>query len=208
MRRRSGGTTTAGDESTRSPTRISPPSGARKPATRRRVVVLPQPDGPSRATSSPGRTMRSRPTTAPTSPKRLVSPVMVIPGMASAGPARLPATHHVAAEYGLHDHHRDECHREHEDAEDRDGPELALLLQVEDHHRHDLGIGGEQDDRRGQLADHADEHEAPGRDDPAAGERGGDLVEHPEAPGPEDAARLLQLGVDAAEGRLGLRVAD
>src|SRR3984893_18508567 len=56
--------TTAGEESTRSPTRISPASGARKPATSRRVVVLPQPDGPSRATSSPGRTARSRPATA------------------------------------------------------------------------------------------------------------------------------------------------
>ena len=46
MRRRSGGTTTAGEDSTRSPTRISPPPAARKPATSRSVVVLPQPDGP------------------------------------------------------------------------------------------------------------------------------------------------------------------
>ena len=35
------------------PTRISPPSGSRKPAISRSVVVLPQPDGPSRHASWP-----------------------------------------------------------------------------------------------------------------------------------------------------------
>src|SRR5512144_1703944 len=132
MRRRSGGTTNAGEESTRSPTRISPASGARKPATSRSVVVLPHPDGPSRATSSPGRTDRSRPTTAPTWPKRLVRPVMAIPGIGSGRAAGLAAAHHVAAEQGLHDDDGDEGHHEHEDAQHRDGRELAYLLEVQD----------------------------------------------------------------------------
>ena len=35
-------------------TRTSPASACSKPATIRSAVVLPQPDGPSRATSSPG----------------------------------------------------------------------------------------------------------------------------------------------------------
>ena len=43
----------AGEETTRSPTRISPADGSMKPAISRSVVVLPQPDGPSRQTSSP-----------------------------------------------------------------------------------------------------------------------------------------------------------
>src|SRR5258705_6506049 len=162
MRRRSGGTTTAAEESTRSPTRISPPSGVRKPATRRRVVVLPQPEGPSRATSSPGCTVRSRPATAATSPKRLVRPVMTTPGMGSARSARGSRAHDVATEQGLHERHDGEGHHEHEDAEDRDGAELAFFLQIEDHHRHDLRIGGEQDDGGRQLADDPDEDEAPG----------------------------------------------
>src|SRR5262249_3091950 len=40
-------------DTTRSPTRISPAVGSTKPATRRSVVVLPQPDGPSRQTMVP-----------------------------------------------------------------------------------------------------------------------------------------------------------
>ncbi len=68
MRRRSGGTTVADEDRQRSPTQISPASGARKPATSRSVVVLPQPDGPSRATSSPGLTSSESSFTAATSP--------------------------------------------------------------------------------------------------------------------------------------------
>src|SRR5262249_48869494 len=58
----------------RSPKEISPASGVSKPATMRSVVVLPQPDGPSRAISSPSRTSRSSLSTATTLPKRFVRP--------------------------------------------------------------------------------------------------------------------------------------
>ncbi len=53
MLRRSGGSVRAGEDTTRSPTRISPAVGSTKPAISRSVVVLPQPDGPSRQTSAP-----------------------------------------------------------------------------------------------------------------------------------------------------------
>src|SRR3954470_20934251 len=53
MFRRSGGSVFCGEETTRSPTRISPSVGSTKPARSRSVVVLPQPDGPSRQTSVP-----------------------------------------------------------------------------------------------------------------------------------------------------------
>src|SRR5258708_6027413 len=53
MLRRSGGSVFCGDDTTRSPTRISPSVGSTKPATSRSVVVLPQPEGPSRQTSVP-----------------------------------------------------------------------------------------------------------------------------------------------------------
>ena len=43
----------AGEETSWSPTRISPTDGSTKPAIKRSVVVLPQPDGPSRQTSLP-----------------------------------------------------------------------------------------------------------------------------------------------------------
>src|SRR5438876_12147657 len=204
IRRRSGGTTLVGDERHRSPTQISPASGRRNPATRRSVVVLPQPDGPRSETSSPGSTRRSSPSSAARSPYRFVSPLIVTPGMGSRSVLRADD---VATEQRLHHDDGGEGHAEHKEAEDRDGAELALLLQVEDHDRDHLGAGREEDDRRRQLTDHADEDEAPGGDDAAPGERRRDLAEHAQAPRTEDASRLLELGVDSLEGRVGLRVA-
>ena len=45
------------------------------------VVVLPAPFGPRKATISPGSTVRSRPSTAVTAPKRLVSPRSAMAGV-------------------------------------------------------------------------------------------------------------------------------
>jgi len=59
---------------------------------------------------------------------------------------------------------------EHHETEHGDGAELALFLQVEDHDRHHLGRRREQDDRGRQLADDADEDEAPRSDDAALGQ--------------------------------------
>ena len=50
------------------PTVIWPLSASSRPASSRSVVVLPQPDGPSSATSSPGWTVRSSPSSATTGP--------------------------------------------------------------------------------------------------------------------------------------------
>src|SRR5574341_2695562 len=167
IRRRSGGTTPLGEERHRSPTQISPVSGRRNPATRRSVVVLPQPEGPRRESSSPGSTRRASPSTAAPSPYRFVSPLIVTPGIAEASLFR---PDEVAPEQRLHHDDGGEGHGEHEDAQDRDGAELALFLEVEDHDGDHLRVRGEEDDRRRQLADHADEDEAPGGDDAAARE--------------------------------------
>src|SRR5688572_27043454 len=58
------------------PMRISPSSGASKPATSCSVVVLPQPEGPTSASVSPRRTASVSPSTAgPVPPgNRLVTP--------------------------------------------------------------------------------------------------------------------------------------
>src|SRR5438270_8016298 len=53
MLRCSGGSVRAAEDTTLSPTAISPSVGSTKPAIRRSVVVLPQPDGPSRQTRVP-----------------------------------------------------------------------------------------------------------------------------------------------------------
>src|SRR5262245_46689663 len=89
----------------RSPMRIEPPVGGSKPAIMRRVVVLPQPDGPRSAMSSPSAIWRSSWSTATTSPNRLVREVSVMadkgepraPGSAVAGHPLVPDPHHVVA---------------------------------------------------------------------------------------------------------------
>src|SRR5437763_11750242 len=73
MRRRSGGRLRPGSDTVRPPTRIVPWSGSMKPATSRKVVVLPQPDGPRRHTKEPCAIVSVRPSSAAASPKRLVS---------------------------------------------------------------------------------------------------------------------------------------
>jgi hypothetical protein len=46
------------------PMRAAPPLGSTKPAIMRKVVVLPQPDGPSSTTNSPSATSSVTPATA------------------------------------------------------------------------------------------------------------------------------------------------
>src|SRR6185312_8036440 len=74
MLRCSGGSVRAFEDTSRSPTRISPSEGSRKPAISRSVVVLPQPDGPSRQTSCPWSIFRETSSTTASEAKRLVRP--------------------------------------------------------------------------------------------------------------------------------------
>src|SRR5712671_1803891 len=64
--RRRGGTRTpsSGAETTVPPMRIVPPLGCSSPATQRKVVVLPQPEGPSSTTISPAATVKLTSSTA------------------------------------------------------------------------------------------------------------------------------------------------
>src|SRR5246127_5894280 len=64
--RERGGTSTpcAGDDTTLPPIDIRPSVGCSRPATQRKVVVLPQPDGPSSTTISPAGTAKLTPSIA------------------------------------------------------------------------------------------------------------------------------------------------
>jgi hypothetical protein len=68
MSRREAGT----DEMSLPSTRTDPVSAVSKPATMRSAVVLPQPDGPSSATSSPGAISMDSPSSARVAPKERV----------------------------------------------------------------------------------------------------------------------------------------
>src|SRR5712692_3676387 len=74
----------------RPPIRTRPELAHSRPATRRSNVVLPQPLGPTSENSSPAGTARVTPSTAVTSPKRLVI-------SCSSTPARPPAAGELAA---------------------------------------------------------------------------------------------------------------
>ena len=54
----------AGDDTTLPPMLISPAVGCSSPATQRKVVVLPQPEGPSSTTISPAGTAKLTPSMA------------------------------------------------------------------------------------------------------------------------------------------------
>src|SRR5882757_284785 len=75
--------------------RMRPLSGVSSPASRRSSVVLPQPDPPSSANSSPRAISRSTLSTATTAPKRLDAPSILTMGSlnvarSSAGLDRRP----------------------------------------------------------------------------------------------------------------------
>src|SRR5712691_7943696 len=74
MPRCSGGKVFAGDEISLSPTRTSPLSGVMKPAIKRKVVVLPQPDGPNRHTRRPWSIAKFTLSTTVNAPYFFVSP--------------------------------------------------------------------------------------------------------------------------------------
>src|SRR4051794_11115322 len=67
-----------------------PDVGVSRPATIRRVVVLPHPEGPSRAKNEPVGTSRSRSSTALKAPKSLVRPRSSRP--AAAAPSAVDAS--------------------------------------------------------------------------------------------------------------------
>src|SRR4051812_24355263 len=64
---------------------IDPDVGLSSPATIRSVVVLPQPDGPSRAKNEPRGTSRSRSLTAVNAPKDFVSCRIRSPSYVASG---------------------------------------------------------------------------------------------------------------------------
>src|SRR3954466_15590802 len=95
----------SGDDTTRPAMLISPEVGCSSPATQRKVVVLPQPEGPSSTTISPAGTAKLTPSTA---------------GRPIPNCFRKPVTSRVADIQGLHLRRK---HRRH--------PEVLALFQGE-----------------------------------------------------------------------------
>src|SRR3954462_8112315 len=133
MPRCSGGTTRPAADSTRSPTTMRPLFGARNPASRRKVVVWPQPDGPSSDRNSPSSIVSVRSATALTSANFRVSPSIATRAMSLFRPRYEPLSDHAIA-----DDSQRQGQREHNDAERREAFQIALLGQIDQHRGHDL----------------------------------------------------------------------
>ena len=73
---------------TRSPITMSPPVGSTSPEIMLSVVVLPQPDGPTRIRNSPSWISRSIPLTAAKLPNCLTRSLSTIPATRRSFPAR------------------------------------------------------------------------------------------------------------------------
>src|SRR5712671_4738411 len=105
----------------RPPTTISPESASSSPATTRRIVLLPQPDGPSRTRNSPSAICSETSLTASTLPKLFIrcliriSATTLLPRLASNVSLLERACHRCLHEPALEDHEDDDhgAHRHH-----------------------------------------------------------------------------------------------
>src|SRR3954454_23250684 len=109
--------------------RIAPESGISKPAIRRSVVVLPEPEGPSMVKNSPWPISRSTSSTAATSPNCLRSPISATSGGADGVAKRLLHDLEPAVEVlvGCHERHQDAQHVSVQAAREQHQPTLSCV---------------------------------------------------------------------------------
>src|SRR5215471_2054269 len=205
---------------TRSPMEISPDVISSRPATMRRVVDLPQPDGPTSTMNSLSRMWRLTSLTACTSSYFLFrsfistcamasspsmeSPESGAPGAGWLTPASALDGAGEARHVVFHEERIDEGHRD--GAEQRSRHELApevdvAAAQLRDHpHRHRLALRrGQEHERVDELVPGQGEGEDTSREDPRHRDGKDDPHHGPEARGPVDACTLLELAGDGLE---------
>src|SRR6185312_7721674 len=170
---------------------MSPDVASSRPATMRIVVVLPQPEGPSRTRNSRSRISRSRLATAITPPKLLVTPLNLTDAMASTlDRAEGEAAHEVLLHDEGEDHDGDAGH-------ETGGADLAPVGGVlgdpaGDADRQGLRLRRQrQDERQQELVPGDDQAEDGGGGQARTGERQGDAQEGAPAGVAVDDGRLL-----------------
>src|SRR5438105_14758389 len=170
------------DEKTSSPPiAISPSRGRSRPAIERRVVVLPQPLGPSRVKSLPGGTPNATSCAARIGWPR--SPTYSVQSPFTVSKSELPDSE-LAAEPLRREHQHEEREDQHH-AERGELDILAVLPQLPDHDRHHLGAGAVEQDGARELADRDDDDVDPPGDEARFQQRQDDA---PEGRGPRGAA--------------------
>src|SRR5574341_1357908 len=178
----------AASNTARSPSWIRPVSGVSRPAMERRMVVLPLPEWPSRAITSPRASASDTPFNTSLPPSRLWIPSTTSSGM---------QTHSQAQRH-------EEAGADQEDVDDRQGRdeiERPRPPEGDDERPDHLRVRAQQVDPRRVLAteDHEDQQPAP--DEPEAGQWERHVLVDPPLAGADDARRLLQFGADLIERR-------
>src|SRR3989442_12863855 len=167
---------------TRSPTLVSSARGRSRPAIERRVVVLPQPLGPSRVNSFPSGTSNVTSCAARTIwPRSLGHSVKSPATLSTRFSGSLLDSESLAQPLG--EHHQDEQRQDEQHPQRRQLHVLAVLPQFPDGDRQDLGARAVEQDRAGELADRDDHHVDPARDEPGL-EQGQDDARKRGAPRP------------------------
>src|SRR5437763_2477239 len=181
------------DEKTSSPpTAISPSRGRSRPAIERRVVVLPQPLGPSRVKSLPGGTSNATSCAARIAWPR--SPTYSVQSPFTVSKSELPDSE-LAAKPLRREHQHEEREDQHH-AKRGELDVLAVLPQLPDDDRHHFGSRAVEQDGARELADANDHDVDPARDQARLQQRQDDA---PEGRGPRGAAHrggFLELLVD------------
>src|SRR5260221_4892028 len=195
--RRLGATKTfrADEYTTRSPTLISPARGRSRPVTGPRVVVLPQPLGPSSVNSFPSGTSKVTSCAALTIWPRSLGYSVNSPSTFST---RFSGSF-LDAEFlaqPLGDHHQDEERQDKEHPQRRELDVLAVLPQLPDGDRQHLGARAVEQDRAGELADRDDNHVDPARNKPRLEQRQDHAPERGAPGGAAHRRGFLQLLVD------------
>src|SRR5207249_3966095 len=199
--RRLGATKTfrAEEYTTRSPTLISPARGRSRPAIERRVVVFPQPLGPSSVNSFPSGTSNVTSCAARTIwPRSLGYSVKSPATFSTRFSGSLLDSEFLAQELGHHDQNKECQNKEH--SQRRQLHVLAVLPQFPDGDRQDLGAGAVEQDRAGELADRDDHHVDPARDEPGLQERQDDAAKGGAPGGAAHRRGFLELLVDLQHG--------
>src|SRR2546427_8201923 len=151
---------------TRSPTLISPARGRSRPAIERRVVVLPQPLGPSRVNSFPSGTSNVTSCAARTIwPRSLGYSVKSPATFSTRFSGSLLDSEFPAQPLG--EHHQDEEREDEQHAERRQLHVLAVLPQLPNGDRQDVGPRTVEQDRADAVADRDDHHVGPASKAPA-----------------------------------------
>src|SRR5713226_8863243 len=180
---------------TRAPAPITTARGRSSPAIERSVVVLPQPLGPSSVNSFPSGTSKLTSCAARTIwPRSLGYSVNNPSTFSTRFSASLLDAEFLAQP--LRDHHQDEQRQDEKHAERRKLHVLAVLPQLPDGDRQDLGARAVEQDRAGELADRDDHHVDPARDQPRLEQGEDDAPEGGRPRGSAHRRRFLQLLVD------------